>query len=343
MSGVWDRDEAGAFIEELFAKHNGEIYAYLFRMMRDSELAADMTQDAFVKAYKNYDTLEKPENARAWLYQIAHRVALDEIRRRKIVRFLPWTGESRGSAPSAEHLVMRNALAYAGAADLPIVDHPEDATQTDGAEANDGFIATILGLRGWPTAAEETAVARDLAILAEVARDVPGARLHLTHVSTAGSLELVRRAKAAGLPVTCDVTPHHMSETTDLLAKVPLLSSLDEKQLERLARDFSERTFPAGSVVVREGDTHGMGFFVVADGEGTVSVGGKEVGKIGRGSYFGEVALISDRTRTATVTATTDLRTLVMTFWDFRAFVKSDADVAWKLLEHVGGMLHGRG
>ena len=106
MSGVWDRDEAGAFIEELFAKHNAEIYAYLFRMMRDSELAADMTQDAFVKAYKNYDTLEKPENARAWLNQIAHRVALDEIRRRKIVRFLPWTGESRGSAPSAEHLVM---------------------------------------------------------------------------------------------------------------------------------------------------------------------------------------------------------------------------------------------
>ena len=65
-----------------------------------------MTQDAFIKAYKNYDTLEKPENARAWLYQIAHRVALDEIRRRKIVRFFPWTGESQGSAPSAEHLVM---------------------------------------------------------------------------------------------------------------------------------------------------------------------------------------------------------------------------------------------
>jgi RNA polymerase sigma-70 factor (ECF subfamily) len=106
MSGTWDQDEAGVFIEELFAKHHGEIYAYLFRMMRDSEQAADMTQDAFVKAYKNYDTLEKPENARAWLYQIAHRVALDEIRRRKIVRFLPWTGESRGSAPSAEHLVM---------------------------------------------------------------------------------------------------------------------------------------------------------------------------------------------------------------------------------------------
>jgi RNA polymerase sigma-70 factor (ECF subfamily) len=106
MSGTWDRDEAAAFVEELFAKHQSEIYAYLLRMMRDPEVAADMTQDAFIKAYRNYETLEKPENARAWLYQIAHRVALDEIRRRKIIRFLPWTGESRGAAPSAEHLVM---------------------------------------------------------------------------------------------------------------------------------------------------------------------------------------------------------------------------------------------
>jgi RNA polymerase sigma-70 factor (ECF subfamily) len=106
MSGTWDRDEAAAFIEELFARHQSEIYAYLLRMMRDPEVAADMTQDAFIKAYRNYETLEKPENARAWLYQIAHRVALDEIRRRKIIRFLPWTGESRGAAPSAEHLVM---------------------------------------------------------------------------------------------------------------------------------------------------------------------------------------------------------------------------------------------
>ena len=106
VSGTWDRSSAGAFVEELFARHNGEIYAYLVRMLRDPELAADLTQDAFVKAYKSYDMLEKPENARAWLYQIAHRVALDELRRRKIVRFLPWTGESRGSTPSAEHQAM---------------------------------------------------------------------------------------------------------------------------------------------------------------------------------------------------------------------------------------------
>ena len=133
-----------------------------------------------------------------------------------------------------------------------------------------------------------------------------------------------------------------MSDTTDLLAKVPLLSSLDRKELDALAKEFTERTFPAGTVVVREGDTHGMGFFVVVDGEGVISIGGREVDKVGRGDYFGEVALISDRVRTATVTATTDLKTLVMTFWDFRAFVRGDAEVAWKLLEHVGGMLHGK-
>jgi RNA polymerase sigma-70 factor, ECF subfamily len=106
MSGVWDRDEAAIFVEGLFVRHHTEIYTYLLRMLREPELAADLTQDAFIKAYRNYETLEKPENARAWLYQIAHRVALDEIRRRKIIRFLPWTGESPGAAPSAERMVM---------------------------------------------------------------------------------------------------------------------------------------------------------------------------------------------------------------------------------------------
>ena len=127
-------------------------------------------------------------------------------------------GFSDDGAPVRSASILRHALAYAGALGLPIVDHPEDATQTDGAEANEGYVATVLGLRGWPAAAEEGAVARDLAILAEVVRDVPTARLHLTHVSTAGALELIRRAKAVHLPVTCDVTPHHLALTDEWVA-----------------------------------------------------------------------------------------------------------------------------
>ena len=106
VSRAWEQDDARAFVEVLFTNHHREIFAYLVRMLRDPELAADLTQDAFVKAYKNYDTLEKSENARAWLYQIAHRVALDDIRRRKIIKMVPWTGEARGAAPSAERITM---------------------------------------------------------------------------------------------------------------------------------------------------------------------------------------------------------------------------------------------
>jgi RNA polymerase sigma-70 factor (ECF subfamily) len=101
-----DPAAARAFVEGLFARHHGEIYAYLARMLRDPELAADLTQDAFIRAYRAYADLDDLAKARAWLYQIAHRVALDEIRRRKIIRFVPWSGESRGASPSAERLVL---------------------------------------------------------------------------------------------------------------------------------------------------------------------------------------------------------------------------------------------
>ena len=110
MSDAPPRTAADVFIEELFARHHGEIFGYLVRMLRDPELAADLTQDAFIKAYRAHASLADPAHGRAWLYKIAHRVALDELRRRKIVRFLPWTGESHGSAPSAERLAMDGRL-----------------------------------------------------------------------------------------------------------------------------------------------------------------------------------------------------------------------------------------
>lgn len=98
--------DARARVEELFAQHSTEIHTYLSRMVRDPELAADLTQDTFVRAYRSLDTLQDPERARPWLFRIAHHLALDEIRRRRIVRMLPWSGESRGAAPSAERIAM---------------------------------------------------------------------------------------------------------------------------------------------------------------------------------------------------------------------------------------------
>ena len=126
----------------------------------------------------------------------------------------------------------------------------------------------------------------------------------------------------------------------DALARVPLFAGLDAKHLDRLAKDFTERRFDAGSVVVRQGDDHSMGFFVIAEGEAVVSIDGKDVGHLKPGDEFGAIALISDRVRTATVTATTDLTTYVMTLWDFRAFVQGDNEVSWKLLQQLAGMLH---
>jgi CRP-like cAMP-binding protein len=129
----------------------------------------------------------------------------------------------------------------------------------------------------------------------------------------------------------------------EALAKVPLFAGLDAKHLDQLAKDFSERRFDAGTAVVRQGDDHSMGFFVIAAGEAAVSIDGREVGHLGPGDEFGAIALISDRVRTATVTATTDLTCYVMTLWDFRSFVQGDSDVSWKLLQQLAGMLHPHG
>jgi CRP-like cAMP-binding protein len=83
----------------------------------------------------------------------------------------------------------------------------------------------------------------------------------------------------------------------------------------------------------------GIGFFVLADGEATVSVGGNVVATLKRGDHFGELALVSEGERTATVTATTDLRVLEIPFYDFREFALANPDVTWKLLQHVVALL----
>jgi dihydroorotase len=107
---------------------------------------------------------------------------------------------------------MRRALEYAKTFDMPLIQHAEDHALTAGAEMHEGAISTRLGLRGWPRVAEDVIVARDV-ILAEYTRS----RYHVAHLSTIGAARIVREAKSRGLGVTCEVTPHHLSFTHEML------------------------------------------------------------------------------------------------------------------------------
>jgi CRP/FNR family transcriptional regulator, cyclic AMP receptor protein len=131
-----------------------------------------------------------------------------------------------------------------------------------------------------------------------------------------------------------------VASVADDLKRVPLFSTLNERQRRKLARLFRERDIASGTAVVTEGRMSGVGFFVVAEGEAVVTVDGREVATLGPGDYFGELSLVSEGERTATVTARTQFRVLEVPFWDFREFAFANPDVMWKLLQHVVGLLN---
>ncbi len=117
---------------------------------------------------------------------------------------------SDDGSPVEDARLFQHALEYARSRDLLVIEHPQDLALSGKGVMNDGAVSAMLGLAGIPNAAEESAVAR--AILVAGAAD---ARVHLTHVSTAGSIDMIREAKARGIRVTCDVTPHHLAMTED--------------------------------------------------------------------------------------------------------------------------------
>ncbi len=122
--------------------------------------------------------------------------------------------------------LMRHALMYSTLVGLPILAHCEDRALSRQADMNEGPLCTLLGLRPWPAAAEVAAVAREIALA-----ELTGGRLHICHVSTAGAMELIRQAKARGVPVSAEVTPHHLTLTEawvagSLYRAVPLPESV---------------------------------------------------------------------------------------------------------------------
>jgi CRP/FNR family cyclic AMP-dependent transcriptional regulator len=120
----------------------------------------------------------------------------------------------------------------------------------------------------------------------------------------------------------------------EALQRVPLFAELDEEEVRQIARLFKERRFAAGETAVQEG-SGGAAFYVIDSGEATVSVGGHEHATLKTGDYFGEIALIDEGTRTATITATTELVCFGVTFWDFRPLVESNGVIGWKLLQSL--------
>jgi len=118
---------------------------------------------------------------------------------------------------------------------------------------------------------------------------------------------------------------------TEMLKKVPLFAGLDDRELQEIATSMRQRRFKAGDTVTQEG-AGGVGFFVVEEGQADVTIGGDARGSVGPGDYFGEIALINESPRTATITARTDLLCYGMTPWDFRPLVETNSTIAWKLL-----------
>jgi CRP-like cAMP-binding protein len=126
--------------------------------------------------------------------------------------------------------------------------------------------------------------------------------------------------------------------TVELLRRVPLFSDLKSKELEQVARAMNERTVEAGDTLAVEGKG-ATGFFVIESGTAKVTVDGEDRRLLGPGDYFGEIALILEGQRTATVTAETPVHCYGIAAWEFRPLVRENASVAWKLCEALARLV----
>jgi dihydroorotase len=124
--------------------------------------------------------------------------------------------------PVMNSMVMRRAMEYALAFDLPVIDHCEDLHLSEGGCMNEGIVSTQLGLQGVPAAAEDVMVSRNLALA-----ELTGARLHLAHLSTIGSVRMVREAKARGIRVTAEACPHHFTLTEEAVRRFNTLAKMN--------------------------------------------------------------------------------------------------------------------
>jgi CRP-like cAMP-binding protein len=125
-----------------------------------------------------------------------------------------------------------------------------------------------------------------------------------------------------------------MADVAEMLSRIPLFAGVKGRDLGRLAKVMSERRFAEGEAITTEGES-GVGFFVIEHGNATVSLKGETLRTLGPGDHIGEIALIDEGPRSATVTATTDVSCRGMAAWEFRSFVQEHPEVAWQLLQSL--------
>jgi CRP-like cAMP-binding protein len=120
----------------------------------------------------------------------------------------------------------------------------------------------------------------------------------------------------------------------EAIRSVPLFAELSEDELAQVARLFKQRSFSPGETVAKEGSGGGA-FYLIESGTANVSVAGRERAALGPGDYFGEIALIDEGARSATITAAEPLSCYGLTYWDFRPLVQENAGICWKLLQFM--------
>lgn len=177
--------------------------------------------------------------------------------------------------------------------------------------------------------------------LATTCEEIFGPARDIEWAFAAGELFLLQcraitRAGSASRPARAP------AQAPEVIRSVPFFEGVDRAEVEDISRLFKQRRFAAGETIAKEG-AGGAAFFVIDSGEAVVTARGRELRRLGRGDYFGEVALIDNGARSATVTAVSDVTCFGLTFWEFRPIVQQNATIAWNLLQTLAARLRTAG
>jgi pyruvate,water dikinase len=175
--------------------------------------------------------------------------------------------------------------------------------------------------------------------LADQCEEIFGLARDIEWAFADGQLYLLqcRAVTRAGSP-SPSIAPLGVNRPVEVVERVPLFANMSPRDIEGIAALFKERRFAAGETITKEG-AGGAAFFVIESGQATVSVGGQQRASLSAGDYFGEIALIDEGARSATITASTELVCYGLTYWEFRPLVQQNATIAWNLLKTLAKRL----